>query len=272
MPQAERRSTVMRWGVVVLAVVVAAAGCSKKDDDASSGDSTASGSGSDLVICSDIPYEPMEFEDPEKPGEYTGFDIDLVRSIVEDGGGQLTVKVTPFDGIFAALAAKTCDAVVSSVTITDERKKTMAFTEPYFDSDQSLLVRKADASTFKTLTDLAGKVIGVQSGTSGEEYTNANLPAGATVKALPGAADLFAALNSKGIDAVVQDFPINAYRTTQDDGLALSERIPTQEKYGMAVRPDDAETLKLLNDGLDKARSDGTYDTLFTKYFGAAAG
>jgi ABC-type amino acid transport substrate-binding protein len=66
---------------------------------------------------------------------------------------MLAVSVTPFDGIFGALNSKKCDAVISSVTITDDRKKEMAFSEPYFDSNQSLMVRQADATTLKLLND-----------------------------------------------------------------------------------------------------------------------
>ena len=79
----------------------------------------------------------MEFEATEEktPSGYTGFDIDLVQAIADEADKTLEVKVTPFDGIFAAMDAGNCDAVVSSVTITDERKQNMDFSEPYFDSE-----------------------------------------------------------------------------------------------------------------------------------------
>jgi polar amino acid transport system substrate-binding protein len=88
------------------------------------------------------------------------------------------------------------------------------------------------------------------------------------VTSLADAPALFAAIESERIDAVVQDFPINAYRATKDDAVVVNEEIKTDEVYGMAVRKGDSATLKLLNDGLKKAKSDGTYDTLFEKYFG----
>jgi len=256
---------------VVVALSVVAASCGK-DDNSKAADNKSGGSGEKptLTICSDIPYEPMEMEakGENTPSGYTGFDIDLVQAIADGAGRKLVVKVTPFDSIFASMDAGACDAVVSSVTITDERKKNMAFTEPYFDSNQSLMVLKSNAETYKTVADLEGKNIGVQSGTTGEEWVNKNKPAGATVKALPGAADLFAALESKTIDAIVQDYPINAYRATQDDNVVITEKIPTDEKYGMAVKTDDSATLNLLNQGLQKAKTDGKYDELYEKYFG----
>jgi len=259
------RRTVQFTALAAVAAL-ALAGCGD-DSDASSSGST---DGDPLVVCSDIPYEPMEFEATEEktPSGYTGFDIDLVQEIADNAGRTLEVKVTPFDGIFAAMDAGNCDAVVSSVTITDERKQNMDFSEPYFDSNQSLMVLKENEATYKTLADLAGKNIGVQSGTTGEEYTTNNTPEGATITALPGSADLFAALEAGSIDAIVQDYPINAYRATQNDNVVITEKIVTDEQYGMAVAKGNTETLALLNDGLATAKSDGTYDTLYEKYFG----
>ena len=263
-----RRTTAV---VAVAALGLVAAACGNDDDSSSS--TTAAGGGSDsktLTICSDIPYEPMEMEatGEKTPSGYTGFDIDLVQAIADGASRKLVVKVTPFDGIFGAMDAGTCDAVVSSVTITDERKANMDFSTPYFDSNQSLMVLKENAEKFKTLDDLAGKNIGVQSGTTGEEFVNGNKPDGATVTALPGAADLFAALTAKTIDAIVQAYPINAYRATQDKNVVITQKIKTEEQYGMAVKKGDSATLDLLDKGLEKAKSDGTYDELYEKYFG----
>lgn len=264
--------------VTVAALGLTLAACGGDDESStttakggsSTTEKTAGGSGKALVVCSDIPYEPMEMEatKTKTPSGFTGFDIDLVQAIAEKAGRTLEVKVTPFDGIFAAMDAGTCDAVVSSVTITDERKANMDFTEPYFDSNQSLMVLKKNADKFKTLADLSGKNIGVQSGTTGEEFVKGNTPKGATITALPGAADLFAALEAGTIDAIVQDYPINAYRATQDKNVVITEKIKTEEKYGMAVKKGDKTILVLLNDGITAAKSDGTYANLYEKYFG----
>ena len=258
----------IRTAAVLLAAGLALAGCSSSDESASS--STTAKGGEELSVCSDIPYEPMEFE-AEKgatPSGYTGFDIDLVQQIADGADRTLKVKVTPFDGIIGALNAGQCDAIVSSLTITDERKQNVDFTEPYFNSDQSILVRKEDAGKYVTLADLTGAKIGVQSGTTGEEYVNKNQPEGSTVTALPGAADLFAALDSGKIDAVVQDYPINAYRATQRDTVALSEKIPTGEQYGIAVKKGNTEVLEIFNKGLAAAKADGSYEKIYVQYFG----
>jgi len=210
----------------------------------------------------------MEATTEKTPSGYTGFDIDLVQAIADSNKKSLEVKVTPFDGIFAAMDAGTCDVVASSVSITDDRKKNMDFTEAYFDAEQSILTTKANASKFTSMESLKNQTIGVQSGTTGEEYVNANKPSGATVQAMPGAADLFAALEAGSIAAIVQDYPINAYRAVQDKNFVVTAKIPTDEAYGMAVKKGNTETLSMLDKGITAAKSDGTYDKLYEKYFG----
>jgi polar amino acid transport system substrate-binding protein len=95
-----------------------------------------------LTVCSDIPYPPMEFEGEGPRGlQYTGFDIDLLDAMAAEIDANLEILVVGFDGILGNLAAGTCDVVASSVTITEERQEEVDFTEPYFDADQSLLVK-----------------------------------------------------------------------------------------------------------------------------------
>ena len=118
-----------------------------------------------LTVCSDAPYEPFEFQD--ESGKWTGFDMDLMTAVATRYGLALEVTVQPFDGIWLAPKAGTCDVVASSMTITEERAENAAFSDPYFDSYQSLLVREADAETLSSLESLAGKKIGFQTGTTG---------------------------------------------------------------------------------------------------------
>lgn len=219
-----------------------------------------------LTVCSDTPYEPFEFEGPD--GEQTGYDIDLLRAIADDAGLGLEVLDLPFDGILGSLAAGDCDVVGSAVTITEERAQQVDFSDPYFDADQSLLVRAADEATYATLDSLAGQRIGVQAGTTGETYANENLPDGAEVVSFEDADGLFGALTSSDIAAVLQDFPVNAYRATQDEAFVVTETFPTGEQYGFAVAKGNESVLALVNDGLATLRDDGRFDEIFATYFG----
>lgn len=258
--------------VAVLALALAGCGGDDDGDDAGSGGGGGEGTEAEapetvnegqLAVCSDVPYEPMEMEG-DGPSGYTGFDIELIDAI--SGDLEVVVSDVDFDGILGNLEAGTCDVVASSVTITEERAESVDFTDPYFDADQSLLVKTDSGIT--SLEDLAGETIGVQSGTTGEAYANDNTPDGAQVRSFDGADSLFAAIEAEDVVAILQDFPINAYRTTQDDSLEVVETFPTEEQYGFAVRKGNESLLGFLNDGLSEARDDGTYDDLFETYFG----
>jgi polar amino acid transport system substrate-binding protein len=224
-------------------------------------------SGGTLTVCSDTPYEPFEFKDDS--GKDTGYDMDLLRAIGSRAGLDLAVKDLPFDGILGSMAAGDCDVVGSSVTITPERAKQVDFSDPYFDADQSLLVKSDQASALSSLPKLAGKTIGVQSGTTGETYAKEHAT-GASVKGFEDSDGLFAAIEAKKIDAILQDLPVNAYRTTKDKSLKVVETYKTGEQYGFAVKQGNAEVLAFVNDGLKALKANGTFDKIYSKYFGSA--
>jgi polar amino acid transport system substrate-binding protein len=199
----------------------------------------------------------------------TGFDVELVRILAQRLGLTAQFKATPFDTIIPSLAAGNCDLVASATTITDQRRRKVEFTAPYFDADQSLLVRAADKERYRTLADLKGRAIGVQSGTTGERYTKTNAPEGATVKAFPGAEDLFNALTSGDIDAVLQDFPVNQYRALRAAGqFAVTETFKTGEQYGFAVARDNPGLVAALDSALAQTRESGDYDAVYRAWFG----
>lgn len=263
-------------GAVVLAIGLVAAACGGDDDT----DSTTTAAALDqtgnldlieeqtLTVCSDIPYLPFEFEKEDAPGEYTGFDVELVDSMAERLDLKTAWRVTVFDTILASLEAGDCDVVASAMTITDERKEQVAFTEPYFDSEQSLLVTKENETKYATLEDLAGQTIGVQSGTTGETYAQEHLPPGAELKSFDTGEEIFAPLAAGEVAAVLQDYPVNAYRALQDDQVVVTETFPTDEQYGFAVRQDNSELLEALNGALADVRGDGTYDEIYATWFG----
>ncbi|HEX2577598.1 MAG TPA: transporter substrate-binding domain-containing protein [Aquihabitans sp.] len=246
--------------------------CGDDDDEGGSGSNGGGGAteaeGGTLTVCSDIPYAPMEFEGEGPRGlQYTGFDIELLDAMAENLGNTLEVIDSDFDGILGNLSAGTCDVVGSSLTITEERQQEVDFTEPYFDADQSLLVKTdGDAAG---LEDLAGETIGVQAGTTGETYANENAPDGAEVKSFPDTDGLFGALESGDIAGVLQDLPVNAGRVAEDDSVEVVETFPTDEQYGFAV--EKGSDLKAeLDEALAAVRESGTYDELYEKYFPTA--
>ncbi len=268
--------------LALLTSLLLAGGCSKQEESSPASDTAAPAghltalardakviSPGKLTVCSDIPYAPFEFNDGGSGDTLTGFDVELVRAMAKTLGLTADFKTTPFDSIIPSLAAGNCDMVASATTITEERKQKVAFTQPYFDADQSLLVRSGDRERYKTLADLRGKTIGVQSGTTGENYAKANTPQGATVKDFPGAEDLFNALASGDIDAVLQDFPVNKYRSLKaSEQFAVTETIKTGEQYGFAVAKENANLVAALDAALAQVRESGEYDTVYKMWFG----
>lgn len=221
-----------------------------------------------LTVCSDVPYEPFEFEDPDAPSGYGGFDIELMQAMADELDLELAVTDQAFDGIQsgAALGAGVCDVAASAMTINDEREENVNFTEPYFDADQSLMV--AADSDIESIEDLDGETVGVQADTTGQAYAVENAPEGATVSEFPDAAALFAALEARQIVAVLQDLPVNAERVGEDDSLAIVETYPTGEQYGFATAEEsEPALLEALNTALVTVQEDGTYEELYRKYF-----
>ncbi len=266
-----RTMSMLRVGAVVLVGTLTLGACGGDDDDTSSSSSSSGDmeliSDGKLVVCSDIPYAPFEFEDDA--GELVGIDIELVKAMGDDLGLEVEFKDTDFDGIFAALKAKQCDMIASSVSITDERKAENEFTEGYYDIRQSMLVRAADASTLVDAASVNGKKVGVQSETTGAAYAADTLE-GAEIKEFTGADEMVTALKANQVDAVVQDLPINGYAATKSDGaLVLSAEFDSDpESYGFVVAKGNTGLVDALDGALAALRSNGKYDAIVKAYVG----
>ena len=175
----------------------------------------------------------------------------------------------PFDGILGSLAAGDCDVVGSAVSITDERKEQVDFSDPYFDSAQSLLIKAEDGGEITSLEDFDGRPLGVQSGTTGETFANENADRGhrdvvrGQRRALRGPGGGRDRRHPPG--PAGERVPEHAGRL-----LVMIEEFPTDEQYGFAVAKDNTAVLDFLNTGLDKLRDDGGFDEIYATYFGEA--
>lgn len=257
------RSTFLLVGVIMAFSLIAAACGSDDDDGGSESASLSLVSGGTLTVCTDSPYPPMEFE---QDGEFTGFDIELMRAIADDLGLDLAVVNSGFDPITSGLAmtAGDCDIAAASITITDEREENIDFSDPYFSGDQSLLV--GVDSGYSTLADLDGDRLGVQSGTTGEIYANEN--SGAEVVSFENPGDLLVALAAGEVNGVLQDIVVNGEAALNDDSLTIAETYPTEEFYGFAVKEEGSEDLiEAVNGILAKFEDDGTYDDIYDDWF-----
>ncbi|WP_281966054.1 transporter substrate-binding domain-containing protein [Serinicoccus marinus] len=218
-----------------------------------------------LTVCSDVPYEPFEMEDSSTESGYSGFDIDLVQAIADGLELELAVRDSSFDALQSGLALNSgdCDLAASAMTITEDRQENLAFSEGYYDSQQSLLV--PNDSDIAAIGDLAGRTVGVQQGTTGETYTNENAPE-ATITAFPSDAEMFQALQAGQVDALLQDLPVNVEHT-RDGDYQIVEEYSTDETYGFAMQKDNTALVDAVNEQLSALRDSGDYQTIYDTYF-----
>ncbi len=220
----------------------------------------------ELQIGSDTSFPPFETLEGNK---VTGFDVDLMTAIGKKMGYKVVFVTANFDGLIPSLKSKKFDGVATAMTITADRKKEIAFSDPYIDSDQSLTV-KAN-SGIKSTKDLTGKAIGAQTGTTGEKWAQENLMSIAkdkAIKSYPTATEAFTALEAGQIDAIINDYPVSAFIVKDKPELALVEKIKTNEKYGFAFRKEDTKLVSEVNKTLKTLKSNGEYDKIFEKWFG----
>ncbi len=251
-----------------LALGLSASACGSDDGSQDSGSDTDSTQletieEGTLTVCSDIPYPPFEVQ---KAGEYTGFDMDLMKGIADGLGLEMVVQDSGFEGLQSGLSLNSnqCDIVASAMTITEEREANLDFTDPYYDSKQSLLV-PAD-SDVASIDDLSGKKVGVQQGTTGKTYTQENAPEDAEIVSFPSDGEMFPAIKANQVEALLQDLPVNIEHT-QDGDFKIVEEYNTDEQYGFAVRQGNTELLDAVNEQLQALRDDGKYDEIYDSYF-----
>lgn len=223
----------------------------------------------DVVIAVDATYPPMEMIDAEK--NIVGFGPEIMVAIGKAAGFNTILKNTAWDGIFAGLAAGKYDAVCSSVSITEERKKGMDFTEPYFDVKQGVVVPKS--VTISSVDELAGKVVASQIGTTG--YFAAKKIKDAQAKSYDEIGLAFEDLYNGRIDAVIaddavaSDYALQHEQYSQKLNLAFFITPDEPEYLGIAVKKGNNEIRELINEGLRKIKESGEYDRIYAQWFGS---
>jgi polar amino acid transport system substrate-binding protein len=245
----------------VSAVAIFAVGCGSSSSSSESSTEAGGGGGEALVVGSDIPYPPFE---QGKAGSYTGFDIELIEAIAEKIGRTAEVQDTSFETIFRDVSQGKFDAAISAATITEEREKAVDFSNPYYLSEQAVLV--TEGSEIKSLEDLEGKTVGVQQGTTGQELAKEKANA-SEVRPYPEGPDAVNALKAGTVEAVVIDAPVAQNAVEKSGGVEIAEKVPTEEEYGIAVAQGETELLEEINKGLKEVQEDGTYTKIYKKWF-----
>ncbi len=271
MKQLTTRRFLQLAGIAAAGLLLAA--CGKKEPappaPAPAAAASASAPARAYVVGTDAAYAP--FESQNEKGEIVGFDIEVLQAIAKKAGLELKFVNTPWEGIFNALGQGDRDMVVSAVTITEERKQTMDFSDPYCDAQQLIAIKQTSKDT--KFADLKTLQVGVQTGPTGDEAVTKLLGKTSTnIKRFESTPLALKELESGGVDAVVADNGVVIHYVANNPGgkfktVADKEFVP--EQYGIALKKGNTELLEKINKGLADIKADGTYDQIFSKYFGA---
>jgi ABC-type amino acid transport substrate-binding protein len=269
---------VLLVGAVALVVAGCGGGGSSSSSESTSAEESNSGSGNEeagsgseeseagggetLTVGSDIPYPP--FEQKASGGGYTGFDVELFEAIGKEIGREPEFIDSSFETIFRDVAQGKFEAVMSAATITPEREEAVAFSNPYYLSEQAILVK--EGSSITGLSDLKGKVVGAQQGTTGLELGKEKAEA-SELRPFPEGPDADNALKAGTVEAVIIDAPVAKQQAEELGGIEIVEKVPTDETYGIAFAPDNTELVEQVNEGLAKTIEDGSYAKVYEKWF-----
>ena len=283
--QNARRYVGLLLTLALVFAVMALTGCGGQ---ASSSSTTPSGSSSTsaattpapklvkagvLTIGSDTSFPPFE---SMNGATAEGFDVDLANAIAKQMGLTVNFTSQKFDTLIPQLkAGGTFDAIMSGMTITPERQKEILFSAPYIDSNQSITVvkgkfPKVDGTDPAAINkEFTGKIIGVQSGTTGEAWAKENIKGAKTITPFDDTLSAFSALNAGKVDAVVNDLPVSLYlvNTSYKTDELISE-IPTQEQYGIGIAQTNPDLKTAIDAALGKIKASGEYATIYQKWFG----
>ncbi|GAA2806933.1 basic amino acid ABC transporter substrate-binding protein [Crossiella cryophila] len=217
-----------------------------------------------IKTCTHLPYEPFQFKEGNN---IVGFDVDLVDLVAKDLGVKQEIVDGPFDTIASGqdLNINKCDVAAAGMTITDTRKQNFDFSSPYFLATQALLVKKGSGVT--NLDSLKGKKLGVQADTTGKVYAEKNTGDDVKKVTFEDLGLLLESVKNGSVDAAINDdFVLKDYARKNTD-VEMTTAFNTNENYGIGVRKGNDALLKKVNEVLAKAKSDGTYATLYEKWF-----
>jgi polar amino acid transport system substrate-binding protein len=221
-----------------------------------------------IKVGTDATFKPMEYKD-EKTGAIIGFDVDMFNAICAELGCTASFENVAFDGILVGLGAKKYDVVVSSVTVTDGRKKEYLFSDPYINAGQIVAVRGDEKVILGPETITKTSRIGVQLGTTGEEEgKKIGQKTGASVKSYDDITLAFADLAANRLDCVINDSPITADYIAANPNAKLKTvgKVFTEEYYGIVFRQADTALQTRVNAALKKIKDSGKMTELMKKW------
>lgn len=236
--------------VLALCMLCCFAGCGAKDNT--------------LTMGTNAAFPPYEYVDDD--GNIIGIDAEIAAAIAEKLGMELEIKDMEFDSLITACAGGSVDMVLADMTVTDERKESVNFSDSYATGIQVIIVK--EDSEIATADDLDGKTIGVQSGTTGDIYCRDDYGED-SVKQYNNGALAVAALQNGQVDCVVIDNEPAKNFVASNDGLKILDTEYITEDYAIAVAKENTELLEKINNAMTELKADGTIDKIINKYIPA---
>ena len=262
---------VRRVVVVSTMLALAAVSCNSGTNNAgpsgsASGPAFTTVKSGTLTVGSCLDYQPFEFY---KNGKLTGYDVEIMEEVAKRLDLKLEWVKANFKTIFTALDGGQFDAVAAASTITPERQQVVDFSIPYYDANQSFTVNVAKTPDLTNVDQLKkGDVVGAQAGTTGRDWVNDHLvPKGIQLKEFTQAPDAFTDLEAGSIVGIVNDEPSSRAEVVSRPDLKVVQPIVTKEQYGIALRKQNPELEKAVNDAMKAMIADGTFVKLFKKWF-----
>jgi len=218
----------------------------------------------ELVVATDTAFIPFEFK---QGNTYVGFDIDLWDALAKQLNVKYKLQPMDFNGIIPGLQTRNIDAALAGITIRDDRKQVIDFSDPYYESGLAILVPENN-DTIKSAADLAGKKVAVKTGTATVDYLRKTVP-DAELRLFPNIDNAYLELATGRVDAAVHDTPnVQYYANTAGKGrVKVTGSLKSGDFYGIAF-PKGSDLAPKVNEALAKIKANGEYDAIYTKWFG----
>ncbi len=236
---------------LTLCMLFCFAGCGAKEDNV-------------LTMGTNAAFPPYEFVDDN--GEIVGIDAEIAAALAEKLGMELEIKDMEFDSLITACAGGSVDVVLAGMTVTDERKESVNFSDSYATGIQVIIVK--EDSEIATADDLEGKIIGVQSGTTGDIYCTDDYGQD-SVKQYANGALAVEALKNGQVDCVIIDNEPAKSFVAANEGLKILDTEYVTEDYAIAIAKENTELLEKINKAMAELKADGTIDKIINKYIPA---
>ena len=216
------------------------------------------------IIASDSSFAPFVFQDDSN--QYTGIDMELIKAIAKDQGFTVEVTNPGFDAAINSVQIGQADGIIAGMSVTDARKKTFDYSDPYYTANSILAVK--DSSNIKSYEELKGKTVGVKTGTASQTFLEENKSKyGYSIKTFSDAASMYDSLNTGSVAAVMDDEPVVKYAIKQGKKLKTPiEGTPSGQVAFAVKKGSNPELIEMFNNGLANLKESGKYQEILDNY------